>query len=306
MVPSDHDLAGIAAAARIQPLDADGNPSPTGKVVFVAIGRSSTSQEFGPFITQATATPGVNHTTLAIVNGALTATLPCAWTVPVGPPPCNPSLGNQYDRIRDTVLYPLGLTEKQVQVVWIEEYNADPGASGFQALCDPRFATCTNDVYHTEALRFEQQMGGIHRAAMARWPNLRQAFHSSRIYAGYSTTNHSTEPYAYEYGFSVKWLIQAQILQNRTGTVDPIAGDQNYNNGTTPWVAWGPYLWANGDTPRSEDNLIWCNGQAGSPCNGIADFQADGTHPNASGEGKVSNLMMDFFLGSPYTPWFRP
>jgi hypothetical protein len=162
-------------------------------------------------------------------------------------------------------------------------------------------------VSHTEALRYEQQLGGILRAAKTRWPNLQQAFHSSRIYGGYATTDHSSEPYPYEYGFSVKWLIQAQILQIRGGgtTIDSTAGDLNYKTGTAPWTAWGPYTWANGDTPRS-DGLVWCDGQTGSPCNGEQDFQPDGTHLNNQGDEKVANLLMSFYLDSPYTPWFRP
>jgi len=306
-VPADHNAAGLAAAGAIQPLDTNGNPSASGKIVFVAVGRSTGVDEFAVFMNQAASNSGVNHATLAIVNGALTGAMPCVWTVTSGPPSCNPSLGNQYDRVRDMVLAPLGLTEKQVQAAWIEEYNGDPAADGFQSLCDPTVAGCSNDVSHTEALRYEQQLGAILRAAKTRWPNLQQAFHSSRIYGAYATTDHSSEPYPYEYGFSVKWLIQAQILQIRSGgtSIDPTAGDLNYNAGAAPWTAWGPYTWANGDTPRS-DGLVWCNGQANSPCNGEVDFQPDGTHPNTQGDEKVANLLMNFFLNSSYTHWFRP
>ena len=306
-VPADHNTAGLAAAAAIQPLDTNGNPSASGKIVFVAVGRSTVVDEFAVFVNQAATNSGVNHATLSIVNGALTGAMPCVWSVTSGPPSCDPTLGNQYDRVRDVVLAPLGLTEKQVQAAWIEEYNGDPAADGFQSLCDPTVAGCSNNVSHTEALRYEQQLGSILRAAKTRWPNLRQVFHSSRIYGGYATTNHSSEPYPHEYGFSVKWLIQAQILQIRSGgtSIDPTAGDLNYQAGAASWTAWGPYTWANGGTPRS-DGLVWCDGQTGSPCNGEQDFQPDGTHPNNQGDDKVANLLMSFFLDSPYTPWFRP
>jgi uncharacterized protein YjdB len=306
-VPADHNTAGLTAAAAIQPLDTNGNPSASGKIAFVAIGRSTAVDEFAVFMSQAATNAGVNHTALVIVNGALSGAMPCVWTVTSGAPPCNPTQGNQYDRVRDMVLAPLGLTEKQVQATWIEEYNGDPAADGFQSMCDPTVAGCSNDVSHTEALRYEQQLGGILRSAKTRWPNLHQVFHSSRIYGGYATTNHSSEPYPYEYGFSVKWLIQAQILQMRSGgsAIDPTAGDLNYQTSVAPWTAWGPYTWANADTPRS-DGLFWCNGQANSPCNGEVDFQPDGTHPNTQGDQKVANLLMNFFLNSSYTPWFRP
>jgi hypothetical protein len=306
-VPADHDTAGLTAAAAIQPLDTNGTPSALGKVVFVAIGRSTAVDEFAAFLNQAAANSGVNHTTLVIVNGALSGAMPCVWTAASGAPPCNQAQGNQYDRVRDTVLAPLGLTEKQVQAAWIEEYNGDPATDGLQSLCDPTVAGCSNDVSHTEAFRYEQQLGGILRSAKTRWPNLLQVFHSSRIYGGYATTNHSSEPYPYEYGFSVKWLIQAQILQMRSAgsAIDPTAGDLNYQTSAVPWTAWGPYTWADADTPRS-DGLFWCSGQANSPCTGEVDFQPDGTHPNTQGDGKVASLLMNFFLNSSYTSWFRP
>jgi hypothetical protein len=307
VVPADHSTAGLAAAGAIQPLDTNGNPDASGKIVFLAVGRSTVADEFAVFVNQAATNSGVNHATLAIVNGALAGAMPCVWAVVSGPPPCDPSLGNQFDRVRDMVLAPLGLTEKQVQTAWIEKYNGDPAAEGFQSLCDPTVAGCSNNVSHTEALRYEQELGNILRSAKTRWPNLQQVFHSSRIYGGYANSSHSSEPYAYEYGFSVKWLIQAQILQIHSGgtSIDPTAGDLNYSAGAAPWTAWGPYTWANGDTPRS-DGLLWCNGQANAPCNGEVDFQSDGTHPNNQGDQKVVNQLMNFFLNSSFTSWFRP
>jgi hypothetical protein len=305
--PADHDAAGLAAAGEIQPLDANGNPSPSGKIVFASIGRSIEVGEFGAFVSQAAANSGVNHSTLVFADGTLGAADPCMWGAASGVPPCKAIVGNEYDRVRDTVLTPLSVTEKQVQVAWIEDYNADPPGDGFRTLCDPTAAGCSNDVSHTEALRYEKQLGNILRAARVRWPNLKQVFLSVRLYGGYAITNHSPEPYPYEYGFSSKWLIEAQVLQIRSGgtTVDPITGDLNYKSGVAPWAAWGPYLWADGDIPRS-DGLFWCNGQAAAPCNGEVDYLTDGTHPNATGDQKAAGLMMNFFLASPYTPWFKP
>lgn len=312
--PADHDTAGLTAAYKVQPLDPNGNPNPSGKLVFVSIGRSSEQDEFNVFVQLAGAGSTVNHNSLVIANGALTGILPCAWAVAAGPPSCAPTLGNQFDRVRDTVLAPLGVTEQQVQIAWIEEYNADPASDGFQTLCDPTAAGCTNTLSHTEALRYENQLGAILRAAKTRWPNLQQVFHSSRVFSGYATNGHDPEPYAYEYGFSVKWLIEAQICQLRTtsnancaniGQVDPLAGDLNYNNGIAPWMAWGAYLWANGSMPRA-DGLIWCNGQAGAPCNNETDYESDGTHLNLTGDRKAANLLLNYFLNSPYSPWFRP
>ena len=103
---------------------------------------------------------------------------------------------------------------------------------------------------------------------------------SSRIYAGYASANLHPEPYAYQSGFSVKWLIEDYINGNLPEDV--------------PWLAWGPYLWADGTTPRS-DGLIW-------ECD---DVIGDGTHPGDSGREKVAQLWLQFFKSNSTTrTWF--
>src|SRR5260221_9719667 len=100
---------------------------------------------------------------------------------------------------------------------------------------------------------------------------------------------------AYENGLAVKWIVQAQNDQMANGgaVVDSRAGDLNYATGA-PWIAWGPYLWANGTTARS-DGLTW------QP----ADLQADGTHPSQSGQTKVGGMLLSFFKAEPTArPWF--
>jgi len=326
-VPADHAAAGLSAAASIRPLDQNGSPSSNGAVVFLSIGMSNATIEFSAFQTQAAANPNVNHTTLAMENGAYGGVTACPWTVAQGlptPTPCPGLTGvpaeNQYDRVRDTVLAtataapsaPPGcgsasnpcLTEKQVQVVWIKNANPSPALNGQGSLSAS--TVCANDILTIEACNYESQLGQTIRAAKSRYPNLKQVFLSTRIYAGYALVPLNPEPYAYEYGFSAKWLIQAQIDQIRNSTVNPVAGDLNYSNGHAAWTAWGPYLWADGASPRS-DGMYWCGGQSSAPCNGEDDYQSDFTHPNAQfGTPKVVNLLMKFFLNSSYTPWFRP
>ena len=319
--PSDHDAAGSAAGTAVQPLDQNGNPDANGAIVFLGIGMSNADQEFGSFASAASASGSGVNPKVAAIDGAMGAATACYWTVAQGqtlnscPDAKGVLLGNQYDRVRDQVLAtaanapsaPPGcgttnnpcLTEKQVQVLWIKNANPRPGipsqgGPGLRSLCDKVVnpTTCVNDN-DTEAIHYEGQLGETIRAAKSRYPNLKQVFLSTRIYAGYSTNGLNPEPYAYEYGYSAKWLIEAQIQQERGNAPDPVAGDMSLT--TAAWTAWGTYLWANGSTPRS-DGTVWLQG----------DFQSDGTHPNAEGTQKVVNLLMAFFLGSPYTPWFRP
>ena len=271
-VPARHDSVGRARARSVVPRDARGNPSPAGKYVLLSVGMSNTTQEWcavdpGPcsawtFTGQAMADPTVNRTGLAIANGAMGAQTAETWDEPTD---------LNYDRVRDRVLAPRRLTEQQVQIIWLKVANRLPAIRG--SLPDT-----TSDADLLVA-----QMGNIVRAARIRYPNLQLVFVSSRIYAGYAVIPLNPEPYAYESGLAVKWLVGTQIAQMATGVPDGRAGDLNYET-VAPWVGWGPYLWADGLNPRG-DGLIWER----------ADFQPDGTHPSVSGQRKVGTVLLNFF-----------
>jgi hypothetical protein len=285
VVPNDHNQAGLARVSRIVPIN--------GKIVLLSIGMSNASDVFTLFVQQANGNRSVDHNTLSIVNGALHNQVACFWTVAFGPPSsaCAGAAGitNEYDRVKNFLLQPAHLTENQVEVIWV--YDADPGP------------TISLPSSQADAYTLEHYLGGIARAAQSRYPNLRMMFLTSREYAGYATTALNPEPYAYESGFSVKWLIQAQINQLRTGKIDPIAGDLDYQKGVAPWMVWSAYTWADGPNPRS-DGLVWCDGQFGDPCFGDVDVGSDGTHPSLEGDEDLSTLLLNYFLNSPYTTWF--
>jgi hypothetical protein len=280
--PAAHATLGLDRALKVQPLDVNGVPNSAGRIVLLSIGMSNTTQEFcsafpnppcnsWSFMGQAAADLSVNKTTLAIVNGAAGGQTAPNWVL---------STDLNYDRIRDTQLAPQSLSEQQVQVAWVKVARADP--------------TVSLPAANADAFFLLTDLGDIMRALKTRYPNLQQVFLSSRIYGGYATSPTNPEPYAYESGFAVKWLIQAQIDQAQSGVIDARAGDLD-PNGVAPWVARGPYLWANGLNPRS-DGLVW----------ELADFDpADGTHPSTLGETKVAQRLLDFFENSEFTHcWF--
>lgn len=268
--PADHAAVGRARALEVRPLDGEGNPDPNGRYVLLSIGMSNTTQEFQTFMAKARLDPHVNSTTLAIVDGARGGQSADLWDSPDE---------ENYDRIRDHVLAPRGLTEAQVQVVWVKVANKGP--------------TVSLPGENADAYRLVVQQGDISRALRVRYPNVKLVFFSSRIYAGYADTALNPEPYAYESGFGVKWLIEAQIRQMSGGPIDDRAGDMNYDT-VAPWAAWAAYLWADGLAGRS-DGLIW-------ECD---DFADDGTHPSISGREKVADMLLRFFKSSEFSrPWF--
>ena len=100
---------------------------------------------------------------------------------------------------------------------------------------------------------------------------LKLVYVSSRTYGGYSESDLSPEPIAYESAFAVKWLIEERI-------------NNSSSDRSIPWVSWGPYLWADGVTQRS-DGLIWER----------SDFEPDGVHTSAQGALKVATMLLEFF-----------
>ena len=261
-MPLSHLEAGISFAKQMVPLDKSGNPSAAGKIVLVSIGMSNTLIETNGLISLAKSDSNLDSS-LVIVNGA------------EGGEDAQSIVSNPaaYWSYVDNQLANAGVTPQQVEGAWLKEADANPSGSQI-----------------TYAQTLSGQLIIILQMMLQNFPHLKLAYISSRIYAGYASSTLNPEPYAYISGFSVKWTIQAQL--NGTSSM-------NFNSslGTVraPWVAWGPYMWANGVIPRS-DGLTWI----------CSDFQSDGTHPSIpQGQMKVANMLLNFFSSDPTTrSWF--
>ena len=281
--PADHDSAVRTRRNAIKPLDVNGDESPFGKYVLLSIGRSDATQEWCSAATRppcaawtlmgrAAADPGVNHYTMVIVNGADSGRQDVRAWASAGSP--------SYDRIKTARLTPLGLSENQVQVIW--------------ANLDAVYPTNRLPSDSADAYVFTSYLGQVMRALRVRYPHLQLVFLSSRLYAGFATSDLLPEPYAFEQGFAVKWLIESQIKEMRGSPPNQWAGSLNYLKKTAPVLVWGPYLWAAGETPRS-DGLLWRR----------TDFESDGITPSQDGENKVGLALLNFFKSSLYSRcWF--
>lgn len=280
--PADHDADGRKFASQIK-------PGPNGRIVVIGIGMSSWTDELcigGPnamqtnclpnsFITRAQADPSVNNPVLALVDCAQGGHDAKTWI--------DDSFGS-YSTC-DSRLLNLGLSPSDVQVILWKDGDERPTVSlSSNTVC--------NSQSQVDACIYLGYLGPMARFSRMRYRNTKQLFLHSRIYAGYATTNLNPEPFAYEYAFATRMFIEAQISQVRTGQIDPLTGDLSYS--VAPWLAWGPYFWASGTTPRN-DGLAWLP----------ADYQSDKTHPGLGGVTKVADLMINWYLSSPYTPWFR-
>jgi cysteine-rich repeat protein len=263
VIPSAHKTEGLARGNSVVGRTTSGAiDASTGRVIFLVTGGSDVAEAVctdsdqlpprtagsvpacraGTWLGDALFPPreAIDRANLTIVNGAYPNQFAENWSQaddPFPPVPFNagqPAVNGNWDRIRDRVLpyYALNaLSEAQVQAMYINLANESPVVS--------------MPDRHADAAQLMVRLGIIIRAAKQRYPNLQQVFLSSRPYSGFATNRAPGEPYAYETGFAVKWLIEAQIAQMAAGgtVIDTRAGDLNYSNGTAPWINWGGYIW---------------------------------------------------------------
>ena len=273
LIPADHLAAGMKQAALIRPLDENGQPSPSGKIVLLTVGFDETKRIADAFAAMAANDRRVNRDSLVLANAARSGIDVTAWQLTTQP---------IWSWIDSYVLLPAGVTAQQVQAAWIEMVDNGPILS-----MPPPSA----DAYRLKA--YESQ---VVRTLKVMYPNLRVAYLSSRVFGGYATTGWNPEPYAYESGLTVRWIVVGQVIEVRTEQPywDTRVGDINYEHGIAPWVSWGPYLWADGTNPRS-DGLTWERD----------DFNADGETLSEKGAQKGGRLLFDFFLHEPTaSSWF--
>jgi hypothetical protein len=264
--PKQHEAAGLRLAKEVLPRDAKGKPSPDGKIVLLSIGMSNTGQASNGF-SRSLAGCDDKNPSLVFVNGAQGGMTAFAIQDADDHGP-----GTRYWSVVDGRLEEAGVSRPQVQAAWIKQADAGP-REGF-----PGYAK-----------KLQAELTKIVQVLHQRFPNLKLVYLSGRTYGGFAKTPLNPEPYAYESGFSVKWLIEEQIKGNPDLNYDPQKGAVK-----APWLSWGPYLWANGNK-KNADGLCYEPG----------DFANDGTHHSSAGVEKLGRNLLQFFRNDATTrPWF--
>jgi hypothetical protein len=262
--PKAHQQAAQDAVKQITPLDSEGKPAQDGKIVFVSLGMSNTGGEFFRFQEKVDKDPA-KPAHLVLVN--------CCWSA--GASNWAKDSGT-WTRALDQ-LKKANVSPEQVQVAWIK--HAEPFPEPEKARLDHAKLLKTNLVASLQL-------------AKKKFPNLKVAYLSSRTYGGYAVNGMrltNPEPFAYESAFAVRWAIQDQMKGEASLNYDAKKGKV-----IAPVLLWGPYLWADGTTPR-KDGLKWER----------SDYSKDGLHPDAAGQQKVVEQLMKYFTKDPNAkPWF--
>jgi PKD domain len=277
--PAGHLNAGLQIANQIMPLNASGQVDNTnGKIVMVSVGMSNTTMEWASgdpithdstqaFRFRATSDPALNRQ-LVIIDCAQASRTALNWSN-LG----DPTWTTAIQRVTNTIVNGQHITTNQVQIAWVKLALPNPSTFG---------------PFPTHVQQFQRDLEMTMRNLKTMFPNIKMAFVSTRT-RSYSdfVLGLNPEPFAYETGFGVKWMIQKQINGDpslRFSGLNPVA----------PYLSWGPYFWIDGLNRRS-DGAIWnCN-----------DLISDFTHPSSSGVQKVSSQLLAFFKTDPTTtPWY--
>ena len=260
--PAAHTAEGVKIAQAIKPLDRTGKTDETnGKIVWLSIGMSNTTQSTQVFLELMKDRPEKNPK-LELVDGAFGGQAINQIVDPAAP---------YWNNIIEQRLKPRGLTPEQVQIIWYKQAEMGPTNTNF-------------DEYPQE---LKTKYATAMRILKQKFPNLKLVYLSPRTYGGYAKTRLNPEPFAWYTGWAIKFLVE-----------DQITGDANLrfqgDNPPSAWLSWGPYIWANGETPNAS-GLSYVE----------TDFVQDGTHPSMSGRQKVAKELHRFFTtDETATPWF--
>jgi len=218
-MPASHRASGDSLAAKIQPLNANGNVDlANGKIVAIAEGISNTRLEMEALLEQFIQNNPAVNPQFQFVNLAEGGCNLICWV----------SKG-------------VGAIDPQVQIALIKHSNNHGQFSnGAPKNPEPPFTTADSKRFPNHARVTQGMLKQRILDVKVKYPNLKLLYITSRCYGGWKcfpAADDNHEPVAFEEGFSVKWLIESQI----SGTDSLL--DFSGPNARAPWMAWGPYIW---------------------------------------------------------------
>lgn len=263
IMPAEFMADAIMAAQKVQPVNAAGMPDANGKIGLVTIGASTVAMFSDAISENIYQRPGIQEA-IVFVNGG------------VGGQDLNKIYDQQgkYWQTVESRVAQAGLTNEQVQIVWLQEDDLRNTTSSFPDRAD---MLVEEFIYAIQKLK-------------VRYPNLQIIYLTARHTTDYmpaDAKDKHKEPRAYLNGWAMKFLIEEQINGNKELAYK---GEKV----KAPLLMWGPYFWTQGEKPRSD-------GYSFTP-----DMTTpDGVHPNDKGKVKVANDILQFWESDPVSQiWY--
>jgi hypothetical protein len=205
----------------IVPLDKSGNPSSTGKIVFISLGASVGGHMMKALITKTQNNPLTNPS-LFLINcnqGAGFASLNSIMNVN----------DNYWARVDHTIT--TKTSPKQVQVIYLETDDS------------------TNVKWPAKPTNVKNDIDSCLRVFKRKFPNVKLVYVLGRTRTFGNMKYWNREPNPYYFGWGCKWAIEGQI-NGAPGTI------YKGSDAVAPMLTWGFYEWADSQ-PRKTDGFSW-------------------------------------------------
>ena len=260
-MPAAHRASGQALAKGMQPLDTHGKVDlANGKIAVIVEGMSNTLYETNALLQFFLQNNPAVNLKISLVNKSIAGCPLVCWAAKG-----------------------VAAVDSQVQIVLMKHSNNTPQEpNGMPRFPEEPFTTIASKRFPSHAQTTKGMLKTRILDLKKKYPNLKLLYLTSRSYGGWTcepSASGNGEPVALEEGFSVKWLLEDQILNK-----DP---DLAFSgpNARAPWLGWGPYLW----------DPTWTR-----------DMYSDGVHPCPPGQMNVAQKWYNFLMqDSTARLWFR-
>lgn len=218
-----YDLTRMSSS--IVPLDTFGNPSPTGRIVFISLGGSTSGKNFKLLKEKTESSPLTNPQLLLLKcsNGKRMASLNSQMD------PKDP----YWDHVTQIITGFAASSYRQVQVIYLE---ADDSAK-------------YNISFPLRALKVKEDLQACLRVYKQKFPNVKVVYVLGRTKTFGNQILYNREPAPYYFGWGCKMAIEDQI-NGVPGT------EYKGKKAVAPMITWGFYQWAD-SLPRKTDGFYW-------------------------------------------------